>query len=226
MKSKSIIYILQGYIQKRAIIFYTIILMMHLVGMLGLWSSASRDLFETLTPFNLIVSVLLLFCFHKDYSTHFLVFILFTFSAGFFVEVLGVNTNLIFGNYSYGQTLGIKLWETPLLIGINWVVLVYINNYFIHKYVSSYNLIKAFLGATAMVLLDYLIEPIAIRHDFWSWANGYIPLQNYIGWFVVSFLLSLFYHQSKFDKQNNFALVLLFAQLIFFGGYNILLSIQ
>jgi putative membrane protein len=39
--------------------------------------------------------------------------------AGFFIEAIGVNTGLIFGNYVYKTTLGWKFLETPLIIGVN-----------------------------------------------------------------------------------------------------------
>src|SRR5689334_23098853 len=37
-------------------------------------------------------------------------------------EVIGVATGAIFGAYSYGEVLGFKLLEVPLIIGLNWVV--------------------------------------------------------------------------------------------------------
>jgi putative membrane protein len=43
--------------------------------------------------------------------------------AGFFIEAIGVNTGLIFGNYVYKTTLGWKFLETPLIIGVNWILL-------------------------------------------------------------------------------------------------------
>jgi putative membrane protein len=40
------------------------------------------------------------------------------------LEVVGVKTGLIFGEYKYGSTLGIKLFEVPLIIGFNWVFVI------------------------------------------------------------------------------------------------------
>jgi len=44
---------------------------------------------------------------------------------GFLIEVIGVKTGYIFGRYYYGQSLGYHLLSVPLLIGLNWGVLLY-----------------------------------------------------------------------------------------------------
>ena len=44
---------------------------------------------------------------------------------GFFIEVIGVKTGFIFGSYYYGAAMGIKILAVPLLIGLNWSILVY-----------------------------------------------------------------------------------------------------
>jgi putative membrane protein len=39
--------------------------------------------------------------------------------------MLGVHTGILFGNYKYGNALGLKLNDVPILIGINWFIVVY-----------------------------------------------------------------------------------------------------
>lgn len=222
MKDKSIIHSVQNYLKKNKTTFILLVLSMHIAGMLGLWFEATRYWFELLTPFNLLTSISLVILFHKDYSASFWKFVVITFFVGFGSEVIGVHTGLIFGNYAYGATLGLKLWQVPLLIGANWVMLVYVINYVWHSTSSFPLYLKAVLSAISMMALDYFIEPVAIQHDFWSWENGSIPLQNYIGWFLVALPLCLLYHYSTFSKKNDFAVALLIAQTLFFVGYRIL----
>ena len=75
-----------------------------------------------------------------------------------------------------------------------------------------------------MVGLDFFIEPIAISLDFWSWKYDTIPLQNYLGWFLIAFLLQLIF-LSVFNKaeKNIVAIVLFGWQIIFFGVLNLFL---
>lgn len=49
------------------------------------------------------------------------------FWTGIFVEFLGVNYGLLFGEYSYGSNLGPKVFGVPFLIGMNWVILTTIS---------------------------------------------------------------------------------------------------
>ncbi|AFM03165.1 putative membrane protein [Bernardetia litoralis DSM 6794] len=229
----SLIYLVESlrfFVQNNINFFGRLILVMYFAGLLGLWFEPTRELFEMATPFNLITSIIFLLLAQRKYSPSFWVFVSTTFFVGFFIEVIGVKTEAIFGTYNYGKTLGFKVFEVPLLIGINWIMITFIVNYFISTYFnfsvfsSKITLfIKSVFSAVLMVMLDYLIEPVAIIHDFWSWKSDVIPLQNYIGWFLVALPLCMLFQYSKFEKINKFAYFLLLAQLLFFGGYNLLM---
>jgi putative membrane protein len=199
----------------RANICSFIIILFHFVGLYGFLTPDFSDVFIKLVPFHLLLMLLLLVISGYDGTVNFLVFALVVYSAGFLVEVTGVNTGLIFGSYSYGKTLGIQLWQTPLLIGVNWLILVYTTGVLL----TTYNLnryVFASMGAVILVAIDFLIEPVAIKYDYWSWAGGHIPLLNYLAWFVVAYAMFLFFEKMTFKKQNSAAVVLFVAQLCFF----------
>ena len=46
------------------------------------------------------------------------------FIFGYSVELIGIKTGLLFGEYSYDTALGFKLLDVPLIIGLNWVIIV------------------------------------------------------------------------------------------------------
>ena len=141
-----------------------------------------------------------------------------SFFFGFFIEVLGVNTGVIFGEYTYGKVLGWKLWDTPLMIGVNWAMLVYSVgvsvNWLIQKAKWWW---KAALGASMMLLLDFLIEPVAIHYGFWTWEAVDVPLQNYVSWWLISYGLLAFFHFSDQKTTNKVATGLLVLQFVFFA---------
>lgn len=231
--NRSIIYLVESirfFVQDNINFFNGLILVMYFAGLLGLWFEPTRELFELATPFNLVTSIVLLLLAQRKYSPSFWIFVSITFLVGFFIEVIGVKTEAIFGTYTYGKTLGFKVLEVPLLIGINWIMITFIVNYFVSTYFNFFLFtskitlfFKSVFSAVLMVMIDYLIEPVAIKHDFWSWAGGVIPLQNYIGWFLVALPLCMLFQYSRFEKINKFAYYLLLAQLLFFGGYNVLM---
>lgn len=116
--------------------------------------------FLKITPLNLIITTCFTLLFHTKWSRDFIIYGIILLLAGFFIETIGVETGIIFGNYRYGNTLGIKFLEVPLIIGLNWFLLVYIISTVFFKIRNIY--IFALVAAFVMTLLDVLIEPVAI----------------------------------------------------------------
>jgi putative membrane protein len=191
----------------------------HAVGLLGL-TTPWKDWFVAMTPVTLLLSAAVLLLHHRDWNLAFVAVLAVIFLVGYGVEVAGVTTGVIFGEYSYGGTLGWKVLDVPLVIGVNWLILVYCTGSMTAR-LGIPKWAKAAVGAGLMTGLDILIEPIAIRFDYWTWVSGTPPLQNYIAWFGVAFLLLLMFQYLKFDKQNKVAMALFFIQFAFFAILNI-----
>jgi putative membrane protein len=149
----------------------------------------------------------------KQNNWKFYVSLLLVAVLSFFVEVLGVKTELIFGSYYYGGSFGYKLFSVPLLIGLNWAMLLYITAQF-SKFKNR--MINALFGAFLMVFLDYFMEQNASKFDFWHWKEGIIPIQNYVAWFFISFILNLMVQKHLSQISNLTAKVFYFAQVAFF----------
>lgn len=194
---------------------------MYIAGFIGLQNELTKPIFLRLTAFNLWVSALLLLLFHENFSAKEALSFSFVFIIGYFAEVLGVKTGIVFGQYAYGNSLGTKILDVPISIGANWLVLCYCFNFFFQKKFPQYIYLVALLSSFCMVLLDYLIEPVAIWLDFWHWASIQIPLQNYLGWFLLAFLLNLFLLKQKIFFKNNIAHLLLGLQILFFALHNL-----
>jgi len=201
---------------KRLAIFLVVV---HVSGVIG-FHSMFADYFVALTPLNLLLSAFILLSGHQDFQPRFWLFCATCFLTGLVVELVGVQTGVLFGSYQYGATLGWKILDTPVIIGVNWFILVYSSGSVIH-HLKLPLVVKAAISATIMVVLDYLIEPVAMKYDFWNWQNGIIPLQNYLMWFIVAFGLLLYFHKAQFKKDNQMAIVLLLVQAAFFGILNI-----
>lgn len=201
-------------------IIFVVLPLMHIAGFIGLQLEASQSLFKALVPFHLLSCLVLLLLFQEQWNSKTLIFCVITYLVGFFIEALGVHTGLIFGQYQYGETLGWKIIDIPLVIGVNWLILIFCTGILLHEWYQN-PWLKATIGATLIVAIDFLIEPVAIRLDFWDWTYHQIPLQNYIAWYIVAFgLLCLFYNLS-FPKHNRIAVLLLICQALFFAAHNL-----
>ncbi len=193
-----------------------ILVFYYLVGLTGIIVPATRSLFIRVTPFSLLMSIFLLYLFHDRYNIRFWLTSLLIFSIGFLVEAVGVKTGILFGAYQYGEILGIKLMNTPLLIGVNWLMLIYCATYIAGKYVEPLYY-RSIVAGTLMVVYDFVLEPAAIRLDMWSWAGGAVPLQNYLAWFIIAFVLSYLAGRLQLvARQNKLAFPLFFIQMLFF----------
>ena len=185
------------------------------VGVAGMIIPQTRELFKFLVPLNLLMNVMLLLIYHGKLDVRFAWKALVIYSAGFIVEIAGVNTGLIFGSYSYGPTLGPQLFYTPLIIGVNWLMLVYASLVITSRFFEK-RYFRVILAAVLMVVYDFALEPSAIDLDMWDWG-GAVPMQNYLAWLVISLVLVWFADRTGMvNRQNKIAAPLFFVQLGFF----------
>lgn len=171
--------------------------------------------FAKLSWLNLIVSATVLFINHEKWKLITVVGIAIVIVLGFFVEVLGVTTGDVFGEYEYGESLGVKLFGVPLVIGLNWGMLCYFSVYTFSKWFKTWYVVP-FFAALSLVLLDILIEPVAIKLDFWVWTASQIPIQNYIAWFVLAAIFNKVIMLTKYEGENKIAIYLFIIQIAFF----------
>lgn len=198
-----------------------ILVAFYVSGIIGIVSKNQTIDFLSLTPLNLLVNATLLFINHRNATyKHAFVFLIVA-VVGYFIEVLGVTTGLIFGHYVYNTTLGFKFFETPLIIGVNWMLLTCSVVFSIGSKIKS-AVGVAFASACILVALDFLIEPVAIKYDFWTWKHTVVPVKNYIAWFIISFILCFTVAHFKGNSKNDLAPYLLILQFIFFGIFNFL----
>lgn len=203
---------------------------MHAAGLFG--TTLGWDgLFSRLTPFNLLTMLVLLIWTLPEKNKKVLVFFIAAFLAGMISETIGVHTGLLFGHYRYGDSLGLKLFEVPLLIGVNWFVVVYaagmcaqsFRTWIATRWINSGKAAYSkWIGASVVIdgaliatLFDFLMEPGAVRLGFWTWNGSAIPPLNYLSWFGVSLLLMFLFQKLQF-KTHRFAVHLLLIQALFF----------
>jgi putative membrane protein len=121
-------------------------------------------------------------------------------------ENLSIATGFPFGNYYYGESLGPRLFDVPLLIGPAYVGMGYL----------SWTLARLLVGRTKgaltgtsliavpivasflMVAWDLTFDPVASTMiGSWVWEQGGsyfgVPFGNFLGWFLTVFIfLTLF----------------------------------
>ncbi len=189
----------------------------HIIGATGMLFFP-HEFFLVATPFNLLLMMGLLLWTHRPRNNGFWLFFLCCFVAGMTVEIVGVQTSALFGHYNYGWIMGVKILGVPLMLGVNWFMVVYISAVTTWRLLAAAApLIKIIVTALLAVGYDWLMEPVAIKLGYWQWGgDGSVPVYNYITWFVVSMLLGAIFHWCKVSKDNKFGVNLIIIQLLFF----------
>ena len=91
------------------------IIVFYVVGIIGFSIKYTYSIFIHLTPVVLLMSLALLFYYDRNnITTKKILFYVFIYISSLFIEMYGVNTGILFGDYTYGKGLGIKIVETQI----------------------------------------------------------------------------------------------------------------
>ncbi|NLJ43523.1 MAG: carotenoid biosynthesis protein [Bacteroidales bacterium] len=206
---------IKKYVDERTGISKVLLIVFFAVGVAGTAVDLTRDIFISLTPLALLLCFAAIISYHRSENSgkDAIVFgaILL---AGFFVETAGVNTGRIFGNYEYGNGLGLKIFNTPLLIGVNWLILTYCTAIVADK-LSVPGVLKIPAASALMVLYDLIMEQMAPIMRMWSFEDG-IPAQNYIMWFVFALIFHTVIKIAGLRFSNRIATFIFIIQGSFF----------
>tara|TARA_B100001173_G_scaffold287244_1_gene275511 strand:- start:875 stop:1507 length:633 start_codon:yes stop_codon:yes gene_type:complete len=199
-----------------------ILFIFYSVGIFGISFPELRTQFVSLTPLNLLMTAFLLLWGNGKYNLKLIYAACIALFLGYGVEVLGVASGVLFGEYHYGQALGWELMDVPVVMGVNWLILSF-SSLGIMGRLTSNSFLKVIMSSLVMVILDVLIEPVAIQLDFWTWTQVNVPLQNYIMWFfsalIINSLIELLVKEIHFQTS----LFVFSAQIYFFTFLNIIL---
>lgn len=190
-----------------------LIWLFHVSGIIGIiYSDASW--FIQATPINLMLSFILLMI-NTEWSKKAFFLVVLCFTIGMLAEIIGVHYGFIFGAYSYGDALGTKFMEVPLMIGINWCILIFITGFIAQSFLEPLWK-RTLLGVGLMLFLDLVIEPVAPVLGFWSFETGLASIHNYAGWAVVALPLQIAFHKFKIKIEGPFPFHLFILQFLFF----------
>lgn len=143
--------------------------------------------------------------------------ILIIFILSIAIESFGVHTGLFFGEYSYQTDFGPKIIGVPVTIGFAWVMVIATSHVLAAPaiYISRRfgRLLYAVYAALIATSLDLIIDPVAFEvKQYWVWHGGGfyydIPFSNFLGWFILSFVLHLvlsfiFFRGSKWKNRRH-----------------------
>ena len=193
-----------------------LMILINVIGVFGFSNETLLPVFKILTPFNLILTMTIC-CFYLPLKKFIFPFI-YLFTIGYGLEIIGVETKFLFGNYNYnGSVLGFQLFNVPLIIGVNWFILT-IGTRACANWLTKSVTLQVLYSAILMVGLDFLIEPIAVEYGFWNWTKNEAPMQNYLMWFIAAIFMQALITKKGSLIPYSLGFTIVASQLIFFGA--------
>ena len=197
-----------------------ILIVFYSVGIIGTSIPSFRDLFLGLSAYNLLLSFAVAIVALEFKTLPVFLFFIGCYIISMLAEWIGTSTGLLFGNYWYGSNLGPKIMGVPLIIGINWWLLI-VGSHAVSSFLNIKGFLKPVVSASLMTLMDLIIEPVAVKSDFWHWKNDIIPLYNYFCWFIIAYILQLVLQSIDQAKPNKVHAVLFLIMAVFFVVLNL-----
>ncbi len=195
------------------------------LGIVGLGIPWTRAFFIYLVPINYLVSFVVLLVTDRSDQKSLIPFAVIVFVFGFIVEAVGVNTGLIFGDFSFGKSLGVKVFGTPVIIGFNWLMLVYCASIIVSQFTDNKYFIS-FLATILIVVYDMVLEGPAGVMGMWSWDWENIPMMNFLSWFIIAWMLNGALQLAKIKLENPVAGTLFSAQFVCFLFLNLIFFVE
>lgn len=180
----------------------------------------TRDFFVSITALTLLLVIGVIFYFHRQWDVKTVLLFLFIIISSFILEMEGTSSGEIFGVYQYDRGLGFKINETPIIIGLNWLFLVYASHDIANR-LSNHFLVRILIGALLMIGYDLLLEWVAPYMQMWHFSTTFPPLQNFVTWFIASLIYHSGFEILRIKTDNKPAMMLFIIQ----GGFFLLIGI-
>lgn len=141
------------------------------------------------------------------------IFIFIIFLTTLLFECFAISTG-VFGKYEYTTSfLGYKLFNSvPFNIPICWIIMIYPSMLIAERLlITKTNTIRHKLQVSCLTGLiitswDIAMDPMMVSKGAWKWTHGGaffgIPLQNYLGWWLISFIAIMIF-QLTVSSDNN-----------------------
>jgi len=140
------------------------------------------------------------------------IFLIITIIVSLFLEIIGSKTGYVFGgkyHYNSDNTPGFILFGIPVLIPIAWFGIIYMSinfcNYVTNvrfPFENSINYFFIILTAIFVMLLDLVLDPLAVDEKRWNWELPGIyygiPILNFFGWLLVPLLILLIFQYCSY----------------------------
>ncbi len=165
-------------------------------------------------PLGLVVAAVVVFVFHFPWTRAHRLFCILVLMATYGVELVGMHSQWVFGHYTFGDGLGIKVFGVPVLVGVYWLLLIYCCGMTV-LFLGIQPPWRALSGAACWVVVDLLTQPLATVLSWKQWVAPSVGVQNYVAGFYISFIILWFFYRLPQHSINRMAVFFLAVHTLF-----------
>ncbi|MFK7798856.1 MAG: carotenoid biosynthesis protein [Aureispira sp.] len=194
-----------------------VLMIVYMASLIGFTTPHQQAWYLYYTPYFLLLNLVILLLYQRQWNRY----------AGFFggivlittalVEGVAVYTNTLYGNYSFGASLGYPIAGVPIILPIYWLIIIGSTAILTAKVVPKSSVGRILIGTGLTLTLTITIQQVANRLNFWVldpqqlWQ--YVLVQG-----VVATLLHFLFVHWKVSSDNRIAGYVYGGLLIFFIG--------
>ena len=124
---------------------------------------------------------------------------LFTFFFALIIEHIGLITSWPFGEYSYSDDLGLKIFQVPLVVPFAWIMMAHPVLIAARRIAGNWVFLY---GGVLLAAWDLFLDPLMVISGRWTWKvtgahvpfQPEIPLSNTFGWLLSGMFLIAVLH--------------------------------
>ena len=121
-----------------------------------------------------------------------------TAGGGLAVEAVGLATGFPFGDVTFADTLGPRVFGVPVVLGLAWTAMAYPAFAIARNLVGTRFLAGVpVVGGVALAAWDLFLDPAMVADGHWAWAAPTpaipgvpgVPVSTYVGWLLVAVVM-------------------------------------
>lgn len=130
------------------------------------------------------------------------------FLTTFLIEYFGSAYAILFGAYTYTSQFAPNVFGVPIAIGFAWVMVIATGHAILSKLATQHPLVRALIGGLLALVMDLILDPVAFEvKGYWIWHEPglyyNIPWTNFLGWFLIAFVLHFGLSYMKPREENK-----------------------
>jgi putative membrane protein len=150
-----------------------------------------------------------------------------TLTFGYFIELIGVKSGWPFGIYSYDSSLGLQIFDVPLVVPFAWAMIAHPILCAARRVAGNWVFLY---GGFALMAYDLFLDPQMVSAGRWKWEvtgshvpfTPEVPLSNAVGWLLSGMALIALLHlalpRERRKVSAGFAAIDIFLIWTWFAG--------